>query len=291
MDTVNMKTLNPLLDPMESFDINYRDEVLGTNPPPVLHNHNVYELVFFISATLDCFVRNIRYPVGDNMVLLIRPYDLHAFHYQPGVRYTRFVLSFSPEFIRPLVLATGAGQLLPALEALEYQRVVLNPEGYGRIHSLFWTLYRAKTDKRLSPVLQRAALQSSLLALLLEVYAIAGSASHRPSLNKTQSLVRDVILTIDLEYAEELSLQQLADRFYIDRYYLCHRFKEVTGVSVVEYLQYRRVLEAQKKLINSQQSIVDICYACGFHNLQHFYRVFRKFSGFTPGQYRPSKQH
>jgi AraC-like DNA-binding protein len=54
----------------------------------------------------------------------------------------------------------------------------------------------------------------------------------------------------------------------------------------MEYVQYRRTIEAQKLLEDTDKDILSVYYDCGFNNVQHFYRVFRKISKVTPSQYR-----
>ena len=53
---------------------------------------------------------------------------------------------------------------------------------------------------------------------------------------------------------------------------------------IMEYVQHRRVIEAQKKLIETRNSIIDIYLDCGFSNAQHFHRIFKRLPGTTPSQ-------
>jgi YesN/AraC family two-component response regulator len=78
----------------------------------------------------------------------------------------------------------------------------------------------------------------------------------------------------------------LEEKFYLNKFHISHVFKEITDFSVIEYVQQRRVIEAQKQLTYSQKKIIDICFDCGFNNIQHFHRVFKKITGVTPHKYR-----
>jgi AraC-like DNA-binding protein len=103
------------------------------------------------------------------------------------------------------------------------------------------------------------------------------SAAHR--------LVRGVARYLDESYAKEIVLEELSAQFYVSKYYLCHSFHEVTGTGVVDYLQCRRVLEAQKLLMQGCD-VRQTAERCGFHTMQHFYRVFKRVTGTSPGAYR-----
>lgn len=63
-------------------------------------------------------------------------------------------------------------------------------------------------------------------------------------------------------------------------------FHEVTGVNFTRFVQERRVAEAKKLLRETERTITDICFFCGFNSLTHFNRVFRCFERCCPRHYR-----
>ena len=85
---------------------------------------------------------------------------------------------------------------------------------------------------------------------------------------------------------EELSLESLAEQFYISTYYLSHRFRQVTGYTLIHYIQMTRIRSAQYALINTREKITDISAACGFTSFSQFNRVFNKFCHTSPSQFR-----
>ncbi|HHV96245.1 MAG TPA: helix-turn-helix transcriptional regulator [Clostridiaceae bacterium] len=81
-------------------------------------------------------------------------------------------------------------------------------------------------------------------------------------------------------------MESLEKRFHFSKYYLSHIFKQLTGFTIIEYVQHRRIIEAQRMLRYTNKDIIEIGYDCGFNNIQHFYRVFSKITGTTPLHYR-----
>lgn len=88
---------------------------------------------------------------------------------------------------------------------------------------------------------------------------------------------------------QEISLQKTAKAVNINPNYLSEKFKQVTGVKFVEYVARIRFQSACDLLRNSKQRISDIAFASGFQSLSQFNRVFKKFSGKSPTQYRAAK--
>lgn len=83
-----------------------------------------------------------------------------------------------------------------------------------------------------------------------------------------------------------LTLGQAASHAGLSPAHFSHVFRQTTGTSFIRFIQTRRVAEAKKQLAETQNSITDICYACGFNSLTHFNRVFRAFERLSPRQYR-----
>jgi AraC-like DNA-binding protein len=69
-------------------------------------------------------------------------------------------------------------------------------------------------------------------------------------------------------------------------YYLCHLFKAVTGFSIKNYLIQYRISRSKDLLVLTSDDMTMVGSACGFQNVNHFIRTFRRLVGITPYQYR-----
>ena len=98
--------------------------------------------------------------------------------------------------------------------------------------------------------------------------------------------VHEVALYLQTHIHESVSLEELAQRFFMSRSYLTRSFRNVTGFSVVEYMTYIRSPKAQQLLRESDRSITEIADLCGFGNITYFEKVFKTTTGHTPVQYR-----
>ena len=85
---------------------------------------------------------------------------------------------------------------------------------------------------------------------------------------------------------EELSLKKVAKAVNINPNYLSENFKQVTGINFVEYVARTRVATACDLLQNPRLRVTEIGFAAGFQSLSQFNRVFKKFWGKSPKQYR-----
>ena len=98
--------------------------------------------------------------------------------------------------------------------------------------------------------------------------------------------VEQICAYLSANYRQKFSLTEVAAKFYLSPYYLSRLFRRVTGQSIVDYLNNRRIEAAQKLLENTELSINAVAEQTGFASAAHFRRVFREVMGSGPLQYR-----
>lgn len=87
----------------------------------------------------------------------------------------------------------------------------------------------------------------------------------------------------------EIRLTDIAEYIHMNPTYFSRYFKKHTGVKLIDYISRSRVELAIKLLANPSLKIYEICEMVGYRNVQHFYNVFKQYTGITPTEYR--KQH
>lgn len=104
---------------------------------------------------------------------------------------------------------------------------------------------------------------------------------------KNAALIINSIDYIDNHFAQEITLEELADISMLSKNYYGHLFKEMNGITPWEYIILKRV-EAAIEMIQSANnlSMLDIALECGFNNTANFNRIFKKYTGFNPSDYR-----
>jgi len=86
---------------------------------------------------------------------------------------------------------------------------------------------------------------------------------------------------LNLHLTENLSIDDLANRFYISKYHMMRRFKEETGYTIHNYVSEKRLLLAQQ-LLSQGRSLTDACYESGYQDYSTFSRAYKKRFGHSP---------
>lgn len=121
--------------------------------------------------------------------------------------------------------------------------------------------------------------------LSLLVRRTKNSLSFEPS-KQISKECRFIEQYIDEHFKEDISLKTLSDLTFLNKYYLVHSFKEYKGISPINYLIERRVVEAKHLLETTDYSVSKIATMTGFSSPSYFSQVFRKETKLTPNEYR-----
>lgn len=156
------------------------------------------------------------------------------------------------------------------------------PEQYEDLKQLFCQIdrYAAECEPGYQALCQYLMLASLELVKRM-VQGRTGTLQVQES-----SVFAQVAHYLDRHYAEDIPIEQLVQKFYISPYHLSHMFKQKTGYSVKQYVLRRRIGEAQIRLINTEDTVQSISEAVGFEDTSYFSRIFSKYTGFTPTEYR-----
>ncbi|MCI9597971.1 MAG: AraC family transcriptional regulator [Firmicutes bacterium] len=130
--------------------------------------------------------------------------------------------------------------------------------------------------------------------LLLEMFALASENRMlipveqeypKAELKKIQHY-KTIIAYMEEHFHEPVSLGQLADVISCNPQYLCRFFKEISGVSPIQYLISYRIERASHLLAKTSLPILQVALDCGFENASYFIRKFKEMKGCTPKEFR-----
>ena len=99
-------------------------------------------------------------------------------------------------------------------------------------------------------------------------------------------LVQNILMIIDAELEENLTLSVLAKRVNVNSSYLSSLFKKDTGYTLTEYVNLKRIELAKRLLTTTSEQVQSISHDCGILDVNYFVKIFKKNTGKTPKQYR-----
>ena len=165
-------------------------------------------------------------------------------------------------------------------------RTVFHPDDVAPFSSLLSRMYESAHDKDNSHEMKLNELLASLLTLITDAGRAPGDAASGKESADSKSVLREIREYVDAHWAERITLDSIAERFYINKFYLTRLFKSRYGTTLVEYVLDLRITNAKKMLRFSDRRIEAIARECGFEDPNYFSRAFKKIEGVTPSKYR-----
>lgn len=130
----------------------------------------------------------------------------------------------------------------------------------------------------------------NIYSMLAELLTLLMSESwHEAKSGKTNTNKQNLQAVkeyLDENYKNKITLDELAELFYINKYYLTRIFKEQFGISVIDYLLHIRITQAKQLLRFSEYNIEEVGIRCGIPDANYFTRTFKKIEGISPKEYR-----
>ena len=159
-------------------------------------------------------------------------------------------------------------------------------------------LFGIPTKKKLGPKIEKLAEKQGFKQILvfLEILNVLAKSEDYTLLNvdgyaletepQDSSKIDSIYKHINDHFKEHISLKEISDVASMTVPAFCRYFKKVTGKTFTKLVNEYRVVHATKLLSESQMSITDIAYECGFNNFSHFNKLFKEITGKSASKYR-----
>lgn len=199
-------------------------------------------------------------------------------------------LQFTPTFIR-----TGHSTFPDLSSAFSFNFCFYhNPAFQNRIaasntlhlKSLFTSIQTELKDQQQEYAI---SIKSILTLLLINLIRDHNYAESERTVSQEQFLtIQQALSYIDDHFNEKITLKELSTLAGLTPNYFCFLFKQVSGLTLSDYLCAKRIDKAIQLLATESNftNIIDIAADCGYNNTANFNKAFKKTTGMTPSEYR-----
>lgn len=262
-----------------------RNDINFTMDTP--HTHNCYELYYLAEGERKYFIHDRTYLVKEGSVVLIPPHVIHKALNSQSPYHERYLLYIDRNSLQGVFDQLDPMDWMTAFD-VKHPVIALEPRARRSIDDLIQVLM--DLNEQDSPI-DRNLFKLKVLELLIGISQYSEIHKKRAQERKTGESEREervfaAVWYINHHFGSHLTLNQVAEKLYISPYYLSRHFRAVTGFGFAQYLNQVRILEAEKQLLTTNKTILDIALAVGFESSTHFGRVFKASKGITAREYR-----
>lgn len=233
------------------------------------HFHEYFELYYLEDGERYHMINDKIYLLHLGEFIIFPPYVMHHSYSKEDIPFKRLLIYFRKEEIDSREL----------LKKLENGTAVYKPNQNEKaiIHRLLCEILKEQEN---SSDYYKECIHNLLNLILIFI----GRDIQNPIKPKKQNRITSIIKYIHINYYQDISLENLAQLFYISPYHLCREFKKYTNSTIIQYLNTTRILNAQRMLMETDKNVTQVSQETGFSNVTHFDRVFKSVVGMTPTQ-------
>lgn len=273
------------------------------------HFHKQYEIILFLSDGARLEIGERLYDLKKGDIFFINNKEYHRTIGKEGAEYQRYVLMFEPEVIAPLSKAFDynfmalfegyQGDIVKRMNLSEQnlRQVEERMRGVEQCISMDIKDENNKVRLKLS-LLELLTLLNVLFESFADISAEEAAAAETafwtgetvgepvPYRDRIEQIKKYIAAHVE----EKLELDDIADHFYMSRYYLSHYFRKETGFTLIQYITNQKITAA-KKMLKSGMSVTDVAMRLSYNSDSHFISIFKKMTGTTPKRYAKEGNH
>ena len=248
--------------------------------PIGFHFQDFHKILLLMKGNVSYCVEGRTYDLQADDIVFVPAGEVHRPVLHDTAIYERIIIYISKDYLN--TYRTDNYDLAQCLiEAHQKQSHVLRVPAFGttKLGQIVRELEQSLDSNEYANELYHNLLFLEFMIQLNRV-AIHDGIEYLSNSSSNKKMI-DVIDYLNEHLTDDLSIDFLAETFYLSRYHLMHAFKEETGYTIGNYLSTKRLLLARDR-IRQGEPITNVCYECGFRNYSTFSRAYKKNFGCSP---------
>jgi AraC-type DNA-binding domain-containing proteins len=247
-----------------------------------LHCHTNYEIFYFIDGDISYLVEGKRYTPTPHSILLLPPKSFHGVKIESNKDYKRYALHFNANIVslenRELLLSTFNTNK-------ETSNIYYENVNSFNLQNFFEILLECR---EMSSDLKEIFIRIRIEALLSQILFMSRSINVSSSKDHISRPVDNIIAYLNEHLIEDITLDELSNKFYISKHHLNKVFRKATGTTIYNYILYKKVNLAQQLIAQGQSASLASINA-GFHDYSSFFRAYKRIYCTSPSNKNSGK--
>ena len=239
------------------------------------HYHDFHKIIVFISGKVTYHIEGKAYHLKPRDILLVSQGAIHKPEIDPSVPYERYIF-----WIRDDLTCQELNTCFQKANDRSFNLVRADSALQERLKDLLPEIEQTLQNKHFGDTVLRNALFTQFMIYINRIF-LRTSSSPDEKTYSSDTQVEQLLKYINRNLSENLSIDQLANRFFFSKYHMMRKFKNETGYTIHNYITSKRLLMA-RSLISQGMPVMKAAQASGFHDYTTFVRAYKKQFGKAP---------
>ncbi len=255
--------------------------VAATKP----HTHAYFQIYYILKGSLTHYVEDVSSRLSKGDMFIVPPERIHYIHEETSAVFYSF--SFMPDslpedrLVKNFLYSLSSETIRP--------KITVPSDDLIFVEGIMEQIYREFVGKKLGYQELLRSYAMILLARFARSYFEQNPKPLIPAIENYREFVMQCVQYINLNFAEDISLEQMARHSAMSKSHFCKLFLELTGHSFHKYLNLCRIQQGAK-YIKEGYKITGIYGLCGYNDFTTFYRNFKSIMGVSPSEYKQAIQ-
>ena len=239
------------------------------------HYHDFHKIIVFISGKVTYHIEGKAYHLKPRDILLVSQGAIHKPEIDPSVPYERYIF-----WIRDDLSCQELNTCFQKANDRSFNLVRADSALQERLKDLLPEIEQTLQNKHFRDPVLRDALFTQFMIYINRIFLRTSSSPDKKTYS-SDTQVEQLLKYINRNLSENLSIDQLANRFFFSKYHMMRKFKNETGYTIHNYITSKRLLMA-RSLISQGMPVMKAAQASGFHDYTTFVRAYKKQFGKAP---------
>lgn len=239
------------------------------------HYHDFHKIIVFISGKVTYHIEGKAYHLKPRDILLVSQGAIHKPEIDPSVPYERYIF-----WIRDDLSCQELNTCFQKANDRSFNLVRADSTLQERLKDLLPEIEQTLQNKHFGDTVLRNALFTQFMIYINRIFLRTSSSPDKKTYS-SDTQVEQLLKYINRNLSENLSIDQLANRFFFSKYHMMRKFKNETGYTIHNYITSKRLLMA-RSLISQGMPVMKAAQASGFHDYTTFVRAYKKQFGKAP---------
>lgn len=239
------------------------------------HYHDFHKIIVFISGKVTYHIEGKAYHLKPRDILLVSQGAIHKPEIDPSVPYERYIF-----WIRDDLSCQELNTCFQKANDRSFNLVRADSALQERLKDLLPEIEQTLQNKHFGDTVLRDALFTQFMIYINRIFLRTSSSPDKKTYS-SDTQVEQLLKYINRNLSENLSIDQLAERFFLSKYHMMRKFKNETGYTIHNYITSKRLLMA-RSLISQGMPVMKAALASGFRDYTTFVRAYKKQFGKAP---------